>query len=269
MDNEPRSPGAVTASGDHGGLLWGMRRIRYKSLLIAVLTVVITSAATPCPAAAQPARPARSALLAQPTPSTQPGDPARPPRDQRLRAALFTPKDLARGYVRVVNPSPTFTRIGSDNNLCDDLTSAADATDAPSAQAVFVRNGAGPTVVERLVAGGARATLATVWSVATAPGRCPALHQGRPGAADEVYLTFAPLRMADLGDASAALRFRLRVRAMNLDVRGVLVAVAHHGVAMTLVFIGGTAADRRAVPRLTRRAFHKLEATKVRAAPAP
>ncbi|HEX5203935.1 MAG TPA: hypothetical protein VFW27_28745 [Actinoplanes sp.] len=179
----------------------------------------------------------------------------------RLREALLTPGDLPRGYAPTMSGyTGTIAGLSTDTNICDHKISSHGA--GATAQAAFIRGIPGPMLFETLTLTGPRTARAIVAGIAAAPRLCKSFPHAA-GSSPVSGLQLAPVRVPRLGDASSAIRFRVRpagpMGPMAMDIRGILISVARRGVSVTLVQVNGSRADERELYRVAVTAIRKLD----------
>jgi hypothetical protein len=179
----------------------------------------------------------------------------------RLRDALLTPGDLPRGYAPTMSGyTGTIAGLSTDTNICDHKISSHGA--GATAQAAFIRGIPGPMLFETLTLTGPRTARAIVAGIAAAPRLCKSFPHAA-GSSPVSGLQLAPVRVPRLGDASSAIRFRVRpagpMGPMAMDIRGILISVARRGVSVTLVQVNGSRADERELYRVAVTAIRKLD----------
>ncbi|WP_433381896.1 hypothetical protein ACQPZX_17935 [Actinoplanes sp. CA-142083] len=176
----------------------------------------------------------------------------------RLQDALLAPADLPRGYAPTMSGyTGTIAGLSTDTNICDHKISSHGG--GATAQAAFIRGIPGPMLFETLSATGPRTARAIVAGIAAAPRLCKSFNDA-PGSSVASGLQLVPLRVPRLGDASAAIRFRMRpAGAMGMDIRGTLISIARRGVSVTIVQVNGSRTDQREMYRVAITAIRKLD----------
>jgi hypothetical protein len=161
----------------------------------------------------------------------------------RLKAALLTAADLRAGYRTVVPPTvvpgnlliPRATASTPGGSPCDILMgSQRRAQPGHTASVLLQRGMTGPVLGEILATGSPRAARDYVRTTAEQVRRCPRFTIGVADSTDQIVVTQSRLPLRQVGDASFASAFSVKIGGMR-PVHGTMLALAKGHVAGALV----------------------------------
>ena len=182
-----------------------------------------------------------------------------------LKASLLFLSNLPAGYQRVGNPTDAWLNIPpAFFDECQALTSTATPADTGRrthvAVAAFARDQEETVLIELLAVTGDRIARAAVASTAAAWRRCPTsvISEADP----RMTISHYRMKVPRLGDASAGVRYVLRMGNPEQVSHAMAITVALRGVYLKILVLGKNEPDSRELDRIARIAVAKLKRTR-------
>jgi len=179
-----------------------------------------------------------------------------------LKAALLSVSDLPASYTALGQPTVAWVDLPeSHGNTCDSGTWTSPAKPAGTttrlrvATVSFVKQPKPTYLFEILYFRGDRNARADVAEVAALPRLCPTL---TIDSETPITMSFFPMAVPRLGDASTGVRFVVRMGREGLAVYGKAIVVAAHGMSVTIVSGGENRTDTRELKKIAATAVEKL-----------